>query len=52
MTITPTYKLLGNISVYKPNSYLTLQFNNGFQLSVAGWSAVQELGTKVEKPIT
>ena len=52
MTITPTYKLLGYITVYKPNSDLTLQFNKGLQLRIAGWSAVQELGTKVEKPIT
>lgn len=52
MTITPTYKLLGNIRVYKPNSNLTLQFNNGFWLRTTAWSAVQELGTKVEKPIT
>ena len=52
MTITPTYKLLGNIRVYKPNSDLTLQFNNGFQLRIADWSVIQDLGTKVEKPIT
>ena len=52
MTITPTYKLLGNIRVYKPNSELSLQFNNGFWLTTRDWSAVQELGTKVGKPIT
>ena len=52
MTITPTYKLLGNIRVYKPNSELSLQFNNGFWLTTRDWGAVQELGTKVGNPIT
>ena len=52
MTITPTYKLLGYIRAYVPNSNLTFQFNNGFWLTTRGWSAVQELGTKVGKPIT
>ena len=52
MTITPTYKLLGSIRVYKPNSELSLRFNNEFWLTILDWSAVQELGTKVEKPIT
>ena len=44
--------LLGNIRVYKPNSELTFQFNNGFWLTTRGWSAVQELGAKVRKPTT
>lgn len=52
MTITPTYKLLGYIRVCIPNSELTLHFNNGFWLRATAWSAVQELGTKVGKPIT
>lgn len=52
MTITPTYKLLGYIGVCIPNSELTLHFNNGFWLRMTDWSAVQKLGTKVERPIT
>ena len=50
MTITPTYKLLGYIRVYAPNSNLAVK--NGFHLRLTDWEVVKRKGTKVEKPIT